>query len=162
MRSADPEMLTLIDRGRALLSAVVARGSSVHTDPLDGVKRRAYLIATLSGLPAVLLVWISMGPDGLVANTIFSLFVLFYLACVLALWSRAVSIRLAERTMFFGVVLFIFVHLSYVLYATGRLTDVRTTITEVTYTTLTVLYMVAYLIFDSRTGPCGSLSRSSA
>ena len=85
MRSADPEMLTSVDRWRALLSTVVARGSSVLTDPLDGVKRRAYLIATLSGLPAVLLVWISMGPDGLVANTIFSLFVLFYLACVLAL-----------------------------------------------------------------------------
>ena len=97
------------------------------TDPLDGVKRRAYLIATLSGLPAVFLVWISMGPDGLVANTIFSLFVLFYLACVLALWTRAVSIRLAERTMFFGVVLFTFVHLSYVLYASVDLADVRTT-----------------------------------
>ena len=144
-------MLTIVDRWRSLLSAVVARGSSVLTDPLDGVKRRAYLIATLSGLPAVLLVWISMGPDGLVANTIFSLFVLFYLACVLALWTRAVSIRLAERTMFFGVVLFTFVHLSYVLYASVNLADVRTTITEVTYTTLTVLYVVAYLIFDSRT-----------
>jgi diguanylate cyclase len=130
---------------------VVARGSSVLTDPLDGVKRRAYLIATLSGLPAVFLVWISMGPDGLVANTIFSLFVLFYLAYVLALWTRAVSIRLAERTMFFGVVLFTFVHLSYVLYASVDLADVRTTITEITYTTLTVLYVVAYLIFDSRT-----------
>jgi hypothetical protein len=123
----------------------------VLTDPLDGVKRRAYLIATLSGLPAVFLVWISMGPDGLVANTIFSLFVLFYLAYVLALWTRAVSIRLAERTMFFGVVLFTFVHLSYVLYASVDLADVRTTITEITYTTLTVLYVVAYLIFDSRT-----------
>ena len=53
--------------------------------------------------------------------------------------------------MFFGVVLFTFVHLSYVLYASVDLADVRTTITEVTYTTLTVLYVVAYLIFDSRT-----------
>ena len=51
MRSADPKMLTIVDRGRALLSTVVARGSSVRTDPLDGVKRRAYLIATLSGPP---------------------------------------------------------------------------------------------------------------
>ena len=154
-------MLTIIDRGRALLSTVVSRGSSVHTDPLDGVKRRAYLIATLSGLPAVLLVWLSMGPDGIVANTIFSLFVLFYLACVLALWTRAFSIRLAERTMFLGVVLFTFVHLAYVLYATGSLAGARITITEVSYTTLTVPYVVAYLIFDSRTA-CGSLLRSSA
>jgi hypothetical protein len=129
MRSADPKMLTIVDRGRALLSTVVARGFSVRTDPLDGAKRRAYLIATLSGLPAVLLVWISVGPDGFVANTIFSLFVLFYLACVLALWSRGVSIRLAERTMFLGVVLSTFVHLSYVLFANVSLADARTTIT---------------------------------
>jgi hypothetical protein len=129
MRSADPKILTVVDRGRALLSTVVARGFSVRTDPLDGVKRRAYLIATLSGLPAVLLVWISVGPDGFVANTIFSLFVLFYLACVLALWSRGVSIRLAERTMFLGVVLSTFVHLSYVLFANVSLADARTTIT---------------------------------
>jgi diguanylate cyclase (GGDEF)-like protein len=151
MRSADPKLLTIMDRGRALLFTVVTRGSSARTDSLDQVKRRAYLTATLAGLPAVLLVWLSMGPDGIVANTIFSLFALFYLACVLALWSRAVSIALAERTMFLGVVLFTFIHLSYVLYATGSLAGARTTITEVTYTTLTVLYVVAYLIFDSRT-----------
>jgi diguanylate cyclase (GGDEF)-like protein len=144
-------MQTIIDRGRALLSTVVDRGSSARTDNLDEVKRRAYLIATLSGLPAVLLVWLSMGPDGMVANTIFSLFVLFYLACVLALWTRAVSIRLAERTMFLGVVLFTFVHLAYVLYTNVSLAAARTTITEVTFTTLTALYVVAYLIFDSHT-----------
>jgi diguanylate cyclase (GGDEF)-like protein len=151
MRSADPKVLAIIDRGRALLSTMVARESSVRTDPLDGVKRRAYLIATLSGLPAVLLVWISMGPEGVVANIAFSLFVLFYLACVLAIWSRVVSIRLAERMMFLGVVLFALAHLSYVLYTNGSLADSRTIITEVSYTTLTVLYVVAYLIFDNRT-----------
>jgi len=53
--------------------------------------------------------------------------------------------------MFLGVVLFTFVHLAYVLYTNVSLATARTTITEVTYTTLTVLYVVAYLIFDSRT-----------
>src|SRR5215212_3638280 len=151
MSSADPRMLTIAVRWRAHLSTVFARGPSVQTDPLERVKRRTYLKATLSGLPAVLLVWISMGPEGLLGNMIFSMFILFYLACVVALWSRVVTIRLAERVMFLGVVLFTFVHLSYVLYANGTLADARTTITEVSYTTLTVLYVVAYLIFDSRT-----------
>lgn len=144
-------MLTIVDWWRADLSTGVIRKPSVQTDPLERVKRRTYLKATLAGLPAVLLVWISMGPVGLVANIAFSLFVVFYLACVLALWSRVVSIQLAERVMFLGVVLFAFVHLSYVLYANGSLADSHTIITEVTYTTLTVLYVVAYLIFDSRT-----------
>jgi diguanylate cyclase len=151
MRSVDPKVLTIIDRWRADLFTAVIRKPSVHTDPLERVKRRTYLIATLAGLPAVLLVWISMGPEGLVANLAFSLFVVFYLACVLAIWSRVVSIRLAERVMFLGVVLFALVHLSYVLYANGSLADSRTIITEVSYTTLTVLYVVAYLIFDNRT-----------
>jgi diguanylate cyclase (GGDEF)-like protein len=92
-----------------------------------------------------------MGPEGFVADIAFSLFVVFYLVCVWALWSRVVSIRLAERVMFLGVVLFALAHLSYVLYANGSLADSRTIITEVSYTTLTVLYVVAYLIFDSRT-----------
>jgi diguanylate cyclase (GGDEF)-like protein len=92
-----------------------------------------------------------MGPEGFVADIAFSLFVVFYLVCVWALWSRVVSIRLAERVMFLGVVLFVVAHLSYVLYANGSLADSRTIITEVSYTTLTVLYVVAYLIFDSRT-----------
>jgi diguanylate cyclase (GGDEF)-like protein len=151
MRSVDPRMLTTVERWRAKLSKVFARGSSVNTDPLEGIKRKTYLIATLAGLPALVLVWISMGPEGLIGHMIFSLFILFYLACILALWSRVVSIRLAERVMFLGVGLFLFVHLSYVLYANASLADARTTITEVSYTTLTVLYVVAYLIFDSRT-----------
>jgi len=151
MRSVDSKMPTIVDRLRADLSTGVIRKPSVNTDPLERVKRRTYLIATLAGLPAVLLVWISMGTEGLVANLAFLLFVLFYLACVLAIWSRVVSIRLAERVMFLGVVLFALAHLSYVLYANGSLADSRTIITEVTYTTMTVLYVVAYLIFDNRT-----------
>ena len=33
----------------------------------------------------------------------------------------------------------------------ANLLDARTTITEVSYTTLTFLYVAAYLVFDSRT-----------
>jgi hypothetical protein len=105
-------MPTIIDRWRARPSALVVRERSVHTDPLERVKRRTCLIATFAGLPAVLLVWLSMGPVGFVANIAFSLFVVFYMACVLALWSRVVSTRLAERAMFLGVVLFAFAHLT--------------------------------------------------
>ncbi len=144
-------MLENVNRWRAHLPTMVVRGPSAPVDPLERVKRRTYLTATMAGLPAIVLVWISMRPEGLVGNMAFSVFMLFYLACVLALWSRVVSIRLAERVMFFGVVLFAFVHLSYVLYANDTLAGARTTITEVSYTTLTVLYVVAYLIFDSRT-----------
>ena len=150
MRSVDPKLPTIVDRGRADLSTGAIRNPSVNTDPLERVKRRTYLIATLAGLPAVLLVWLSMGPEGFVANIAFLLFVLFYLACVLAIGSRVVSIGLAERVMFLGVVLFSLAHLFYVLYTNGSLASSRTTISEVTYTTLTVLYVVAYLIFDNR------------
>ena|SRR5215212_1191541 len=137
-------------RWRDYLPTRFTREPSVPADPLERVKRRTYLTATLAGLPAIVLVWVSMRPEGLVGNVAFAVFVLFYLACVLALWSRVASIQLVERVMFFGVVLFAFVHLPYVLYANDTLAGARTTITEVSFTTLTVLYVVAYLIFDSR------------
>src|SRR5215213_7747778 len=151
MRRVYPKLLRSVERWRADLPKAAIRKPYVHTDPLERVKRRTYLIATLAGLPAILLVWISMGPEGFVANIAFLLFVLFYLACVLAIGSRVVSIGLAERVMFLGVVLFALAHLFYVLYTNGSLASSRTTISEVTYTTLTVLYVVAYLIFDNRT-----------
>lgn len=135
----------------ASLSSVATSRPPLTLDPLEGIKRKVYLIATLSGLPAILLVWLSTGPRGFVARVAFPLFILLYLACVSALWSRAVSIRTAERATFWAGVLFAFAHLSYVLYSSANLLDARTTITEVSYTTLTFLYVAAYLVFDSRT-----------
>lgn len=69
----------------ASLSSVVTRSPRPALDPLEGIKRKAYLIATLSGLPAILLVWLSTGPRGFVARVAFPLFILLYLACVSAL-----------------------------------------------------------------------------
>ncbi|MBA2534689.1 MAG: GGDEF domain-containing protein [Rubrobacter sp.] len=135
----------------ASLSSVATRRPPLTLDPLEGIKRKVYLIATLSGLPAILLVWLSTGPRGFVARVAFPLFILLYLACVSALWSRTVSIRTAERATFWAGVLFAFAQLSYVLYSSANLLDARTTITEVSYTTLTFLYVAAYLVFDSRT-----------
>jgi diguanylate cyclase (GGDEF)-like protein len=135
----------------ASLSSVVTRSPPPAQDPLEGIKRKAYLIATLSGLPAILLVWLSAGPTGFVARVAFPLFILLYLACVSALWSRAISIRTVERATFWAGVLFAFAQLFYVLYSSANLLDARTTITEVSYTTLTFLYVAAYLVFDSRT-----------
>lgn len=126
-------------------------GSSVPTDPLEGIKRRVFLVATVSGLPALLLVWLSTGPEGFVARVAFPLFILFYLACVSALWSRAVPIRVAERATFWAGALFALVHLAFTLYSSDDLLGARTTITEVSYTTLTCLFVAAYLVFDSRT-----------
>ena len=143
-------MLRTVDSLRVYLSKAGARRSSVGTDPLERVKRKAYLTAILAGLPAVLLVCLPTEPKSFVVRIGLSLFILFYLACVWGLWSGAVPIRLVERATFTGATLFAFAHLAGALYA-GDLAEARSTITEVSYTTLTALYAVAYLVFDSRT-----------
>lgn len=51
--------------------------------------------------------------------------------------------------MFAGAASFALAQLAYALYASGDLAA-RTTIMEVFYLTLTVLYVAAHLVFDSR------------
>ena len=46
---------------------------------------------------------------------------------------------------------FALAQLAYALYASDDLADARTAITEIPYATLTVLYVAAHLVFDSRT-----------
>ncbi len=52
--------------------------------------------------------------------------------------------------MFAGAASFALAQLAYALYASGDLAAARTTIMEVLYLTLTVLYVAAHLVFDSR------------
>lgn len=117
-------------------------------DPLEAVKRRAYLAAIAFGLPAILLLWVAAFDS--VVRIVFPLFALFYLACAWAIWSRAIPIRLVERVMFAGASGFALAQLAYALYASDSLADARTFITEVPYLTLPVLYVVAHLIFGNR------------
>lgn len=52
--------------------------------------------------------------------------------------------------MFARAASFALAQLAYALYASGDLAAARTTIMEVFYLTLTVLYVAAHLVFDSR------------
>ena len=52
--------------------------------------------------------------------------------------------------MFAGAASFALAQLTYAPYASGDLAAARTTIMEVFYLTLTVLYVAAHLVFDSR------------
>ena len=135
----------------ASILSVVTRSHPGDLDPLEGIKRKVYLIATLSGLPAILMVWLSTGPRGFVAR-VASPVCAALPGCVSALWSRAISIRTAERTTFWVGVLFAFAHLFYVLYSGSNLLDARITITEVSYTRPTFAKRACW--------PSGSGSRS--
>ena len=120
-------------------------------DPLEAVKRKVYVAALTLGLPAILLLWFTYGPTSSFHFLVFPLFALFCLACAWALWSWIVPIRLVERATFAGAAAFSLVLLAYLLYSSGDLAVARTTITETSYLTLTVLYVAAHLVFDSRT-----------
>ncbi len=118
-------------------------------DPLEAVKRKVYLAAIVLGLPAVLLLWANSSPATPSFRPAFALFILFCLACAWAFWRQTIPIRLVERVTFAGGAGFALAQLAYALYASDDLAA-RTTITEVSYLTLAVLYVAAHLVFDSR------------
>ena len=120
-------------------------------DPLEAVKRKVYFAALILGLPAILLLWVTYGPTSSFFLVVFALFATFCLACAWALWSWILPIRLVERATFAGGAAFSLVQLAYLLYSSGDLAGARTAITETSYLTLTVLYVAAHLVFDSRT-----------
>ena len=108
-------------------------------DPLEAVKRKVYVAALTLGIPAILLLWFTYGPTSSFYFVVFPLFALFCLACAWALWSWIVPIRLVERATFAGAAACSLVQLAYLLYPSGDLAGARTTITETSYLTLTVL-----------------------
>lgn len=118
-------------------------------DPLEAVKRKVYLSAIVLGLPALLLLWANSSTANPSFRPAFALFILFCLAGAWAFWRQTIPIWLVERVMFAGAAGFALAQLAYALYASDDLAAARTTITEVSYLTLTVLYVVAHLVFDS-------------
>ncbi len=96
------------------------------------------------------LLWANSSPANPSFRPAFALFILFCLTCAWAFWRQTVPIWLVERVTFAGGAGFALTQLAYALYASDDLAAARTTITEVSYLTLTVLYVAAHLVFDSR------------
>lgn len=120
----------------------------MNKDSLNNVKRRVYMAALASGLLAVVLLWANSGLTDPSMMVTFPLFALFSLCCIWALWRGTVPILVIERTAFAGGAGFALIHMAYALYVSEDLSGARTNVTEISFLTLTALYVAATLVFD--------------
>lgn len=121
-------------------------------DPLEAVKRRVYLVALLVGVPGILLTWLVRGSENPFVGLAHPALGLFCLACAWGLWTRRFSTGVIERLTFGVVAVYALTKLIYELYANDVLDEARYELTAGVYSTLSALYIIAYLVFDSRNG----------
>ncbi|MBA3423835.1 MAG: diguanylate cyclase [Rubrobacter sp.] len=120
----------------------------MNKDSLNNVKRRVYMAALAGGGLAVVLLWANSGLTDPSMMVTFPLFALFSLGCIWALWRRTVPVLVIERMAFVGGAGFALIHLAHALYVSEDLSGARTNVTEISFLTLTALYVVATHVFD--------------
>jgi len=120
----------------------------VDKDSLNNVKRRVYMAALAGGVVSVVLLWANSGLTNPSMMVTFPLFALFSLGCIWALWRRTLPVLVIERIAFAGGAGFALIHLAHALYISEDLSGARTGVTEISFLTLTALYVVATLVFD--------------
>ena len=117
-------------------------------DSLNNVKRRVYMAALAGGVVSVVLLWANSGLTNPSMMVTFPMFALFSLGCIWALWRRTLPVLVIERIAFAGGAGFALIHLAHALYISEDLSGARTGVTEISFLTLTALYVVATLVFD--------------
>jgi len=120
----------------------------VDKDSLNNVKRRVYMAALAGGVVSVVLLWANSGLTNPSMMVTFPMFALFSLGCIWALWRRTLPVLVIERIAFAGGAGFALIHLAHALYISEDLSGARTGVTEISFLTLTALYVVATLVFD--------------
>lgn len=126
-------------------------------DPLEAVKRRVYLCSLLISAPSLPLLWLTLRNEDPFIHFAFPPMALFCLWCAVALWRNKGVVKKVEFVTFAAVSTFAFAHLVYGVLTTDGLTELRAAAEVTTFPTLIVLYVIAYLIFDTNTGLRASL-----
>lgn len=126
-------------------------------DPLEAVKRKVYLESLAISAPSLPLLWLALRSEDPFINFVFPPMALFCAAIAFMLWRNIASVRMIERVTFAAVSLFAFLHLIHSLSTTSGLAGLRAAAEVTTFPTLVVLYVIAYLIFDTRDGLRASL-----
>ncbi|MGH3089094.1 MAG: GGDEF domain-containing protein [Rubrobacteraceae bacterium] len=130
---------------------------SVIGDPLERVKRRVYLASLVISAPSLPLLWLTLGDEDPFVYFVFPPMALFCVWCAVSLWRNRMPIHKIERLTFVAVSTFAFLHLIHSPLKAGDLSELREAVDLTTFPTLIVLYVIAYLIFDTGTGLRASL-----
>lgn len=126
-------------------------------DPLERVKHRVYLCSLVVSAPALPLLWLTLRGEDSFIRFAFPPMAVFCLWCVVALWREKTPIRRTERVTFAAVSTFALLHLIHSLSTTSDIAGLREAADVTTFPTLVVLYVIAYLIFETGDGLKASL-----
>ncbi len=126
-------------------------------DPLESVKRKVYLASLAISAPSLPLIWLALRNEDPFINFVFPPMALLCTAIAAVLWLDVAPVRKIERVTFTAVSVFAFLHLIHGLSTSDNLAELRTTAEVTTFPTLIVLYVIAYLIFDTSDGLRASL-----
>jgi len=126
-------------------------------DPLEAVKRKVYLASLAISAPSLPLLWLALRDTDPFIHFVLPPMALFCAVVAAALWLDIAPVRLIERVTFAAVSVFAFLHLIHGLSTTSSITELRAAAEVTTFPTLIVLYVIAYLIFDTSDGLRASL-----
>ncbi|MGF1472843.1 MAG: GGDEF domain-containing protein [Rubrobacteraceae bacterium] len=121
---------------------------SQHNPP-ESLKRRVYLLSLAAGFPTVVLLWFTLGSDRPFVGFAYPILALYCGACAWMLWRNTISLQAIEQITFVMLTALVFSNLTYNLYAGDGLADVTTELTETTYTSLAILCLVSFLVFEN-------------
>lgn len=118
----------------------------------EEVRRRAYLIGLSIGIVVVPLIWALQRSENEFVRVAYPVLGAFVGAAFWALWTRRVAVRTAERVVLVFLAALYLSRLAILLHGSADLSEVREELAEPTLWNINLLYSLAYLAFDTRTG----------
>jgi diguanylate cyclase len=114
------------------------------------VRRRVYLVGLALGIPTLPVVWLTRGPDDPVMRIAYPLFALYLVGVAFALATRRMAVPTSERQMVVAVALFELVRLIVAVFGSQDLTVVTAELMESTFWNVVVVFILAYLAYETR------------
>jgi diguanylate cyclase (GGDEF)-like protein len=117
----------------------------------DRIRRRAYLSGVLIGTPCVVVTWAVRRVDNLFVANVYPLLTVFLVALTYGLCSRRLSVPTAERLVFFAISSFFLTQIAFAIHGAPDLPTARTELSESSFLNIGLLFMFAYLAYETRT-----------
>ena len=118
----------------------------------EDVRRRVYLVGLMLGIPTLPIVWLTRGADDLVLRIIYPVFAMYLVGVAFALATRRMSVPTSERQMVVAVAMFEVTRLTTALFGPRDLAVVTAELLESTFLNVAIVFILAYLAYDTRVG----------